>query len=143
MYVDGRAGGRSEEVRKAVEILAERNVDFEFDGEVTVNTALDKELLKVADTCSDLLISLYAIHKRKHKITESENSTFNKKFINKWSTNQSEYFKAFQKKMPKKTSQNNLVIISILSSALIILSFFAGRIKSKKSHRLLSVLYWL
>jgi len=42
----GRAGGRSEEVRKAVEILAERNVDFEFDGEVTVNTALDKELLK-------------------------------------------------------------------------------------------------
>ncbi len=42
----GREGGRCEEVRKAVEILAERNVDFEFDGEVTVNTALDKEMMK-------------------------------------------------------------------------------------------------
>ena len=41
----GRDGGRSEEVRKAVEILANRNVDFEFDGEMTVNTALDQELL--------------------------------------------------------------------------------------------------
>jgi malate dehydrogenase (oxaloacetate-decarboxylating)(NADP+) len=42
----GRLGGRSEEVRKAVDILVERNVDFEFDGEMTVNTALDQALLK-------------------------------------------------------------------------------------------------
>lgn len=42
----GRAGGRSEVVRKAVELLSERNVDFEYDGEVTVTVALDKELLQ-------------------------------------------------------------------------------------------------
>jgi len=41
----GRAGGRSEIVRRAVELLSERNVDFEFDGEVTVTTALDQDLL--------------------------------------------------------------------------------------------------
>jgi len=32
-------------VRRAVELLSERNVDFEFDGEVTVTTALDQDLL--------------------------------------------------------------------------------------------------
>lgn len=41
----GRDGGRTEDVRQAVEILESRNVDFEFDGEVTVNVALDQELL--------------------------------------------------------------------------------------------------
>lgn len=41
----GRAGGRSQAVRTAVELLEDRNVDFEFDGEVTVNVALDQELL--------------------------------------------------------------------------------------------------
>ncbi len=41
----GRGGERSAEVHKAVEILVKRNVDFEFDGEMTVNTALDQELL--------------------------------------------------------------------------------------------------
>lgn len=41
----GRGGERSAEVHKAVEILESRNVDFEFDGEVTVNDALDPELL--------------------------------------------------------------------------------------------------
>lgn len=42
----GRAGQRSGDVRDAVKILEDRNVDFEFDGEATVNVALDKELLK-------------------------------------------------------------------------------------------------
>jgi len=41
----GREGGRSEDMRKAIKILEERNVDFEFDGEVTVNVALDQTLL--------------------------------------------------------------------------------------------------
>ena len=41
----GRQGDRAKEVRDAVTLLAERNVDFEFDGEVTVNTALDMDLL--------------------------------------------------------------------------------------------------
>jgi malate dehydrogenase (oxaloacetate-decarboxylating)(NADP+) len=39
------SSGRAEEVRKAVQILADRNVDFEFDGEMTVNTALDQVML--------------------------------------------------------------------------------------------------
>jgi malate dehydrogenase (oxaloacetate-decarboxylating)(NADP+) len=40
-------GERSDQVRQAVEILAERGVDFEFDGDMAADVALNRDLLKL------------------------------------------------------------------------------------------------
>lgn len=41
----------SDNIRKAVEILKELNVDFEFDGELDANTALSKDLMSLYPFC--------------------------------------------------------------------------------------------
>ncbi len=42
---------KSDRIREAVRIMAERNVDFEYDGEMAVDVALNKELLKLYPFC--------------------------------------------------------------------------------------------
>ena len=42
---------KAERIRKAVEVLDSRNVDFEYDGEMSADVALDPELLKLYPFC--------------------------------------------------------------------------------------------
>jgi malate dehydrogenase (oxaloacetate-decarboxylating)(NADP+) len=42
---------RAERVRQAVRILDERGVDFEYDGEMSADVALNRELLKLYPFC--------------------------------------------------------------------------------------------
>lgn len=52
----------------------------------------------LADTCSNPLVSLYALYKSNFENDYQANSQFYKNFLSKWKKNKSSYFVAFRKK---------------------------------------------
>ncbi|MEL7049650.1 MAG: phosphate acyltransferase, partial [Pseudomonadota bacterium] len=44
-------GERSDEIREAVQILDERGVDFEYDGDMAADVALNPDLMKIYPFC--------------------------------------------------------------------------------------------
>lgn len=71
----------------------------------------------LADTCSNPLVSLYALYKSNFENDYQANSQFYKNFLSKWKKNKSLYFVAFRKKIPSDTKLriSVLLIFSIVS----------------------------
>jgi DNA-binding CsgD family transcriptional regulator len=80
--------------------------------ELIIRTIYEK-LRFYADTCSNPLIALYALHKVSFKRDYSQNQQFYKKFITKWRGEQSTYFIEFKRKIP--LSDNRMVLPAEIS----------------------------
>lgn len=86
-----------------------------------IKSAISEKLRAIADTCSNPLVSLYALNKSNYEKNYLTNQQFYRNFLSKWKKEKSTYFVAFRKKFP---STNNLKIsLSILIGAL---TFIAG-----------------
>lgn len=84
-------------------------------------SSISEKLRTVADTCSNSLVSLYALNKSNYEKNYLTNQQFYRNFLSKWKKEKSTYFVAFRKKIP---SDNNLRIgLTLLIGAL---TFIAG-----------------
>lgn len=113
------------------------------DSSAATNSGLKNDLIKsavfeklriIADTCSNPLVSLYAVYKGDFEKNYPVNQQFYKNFLTKWKKENSTYFKNFKNKLPAKTS------LSGQGFFLCILSFIAGFficlfIKSRKTDK--------
>lgn len=106
------------------------------------NSVIEKEFIKevvseklkvVADTCSNPLVSLYAIYQTDFQSDYLENPKFYEIYLSKWENENSSYFKPFRQKLPivNNSSTNNkstkyiVFLVSIISILLIsILIYF-------------------
>jgi DNA-binding CsgD family transcriptional regulator len=126
-----------------------REIDEEANSLDTINNNVSetkKELIRkatfqnlrfLADTCSNPLVSLYALYKSNFENDYQANSQFYRNFLSKWKKDKSSYFVAFRKRIPSDSKLGSvLVLISIVSLiagfiiCLIVIRLFKKKIKS-------------
>lgn len=86
-----------------------------------IRSAISEKLRAIADTCSNSLVSLYALNKSNYEKNYFTNQQYYRNFFSKWRKDKSTYFVVFRKKIP---SVNNLGISFILLIGT--LTFIAG-----------------
>lgn len=91
--------------------------------------AIFEKLRHYTDTCSNPLVSLYALYKGKFERNYSQNQQFYKDFLAKWEGEQSSYFIEFRKKIP--ISNNKIVLPVVIGSLFFIIGFFISFAKFK------------
>jgi Response regulator containing a CheY-like receiver domain and an HTH DNA-binding domain len=81
-----------------------------------IKSAVFEKLRIIADTCSNPLVSLYAVYKGDFEKNYPVNQQFYKNFLSKWRKENSSYFKNFKNKIPAKDSLSSQYIIPCLFS---------------------------
>ena len=100
-----------------------------------IKGAIFEKLRLIADTCSNPVVSLYALYKSKFENNYSINQQFYRNYLSKWKKQQSSYFVEFRKKIPPYKSLNSwyLIFICCFSFGLgVILTFLYKKSINKK-----------
>jgi DNA-binding CsgD family transcriptional regulator len=100
-----------------------------------IEDRLNEELLNIADSSTNSLVSLYAIYKSSFESNYISKEKFYKSYLNKWSEIDNSYFNDFRKKLPIKKSKNNLARNIILSIILIIIGYALGKLRFTRNNR--------
>lgn len=77
-----------------------------------IRNAIFGKLRYLADTCTNPLVSLYALYKSKFENNYPINQQFYRNFLSKWKKERSSYFIEFRKKIP--LSQNSRLLFPFL-----------------------------
>lgn len=104
-----------------------------------INEVVSEKLKIVADTCSNPLVSLYAIYQTDFQSDYLKTPKFYKAYLSKWESQNNSYFKFFRQKFPvsKNSSTNNetvkyiIYLVSFISILLIIVFIYFKRAKQK------------
>jgi DNA-binding CsgD family transcriptional regulator len=83
-----------------------------------VRQAVYDKLRLYADTCSNPLISLYALYHSRFESNYPNNTSYYQKYLKKWKKENSEYFRVFRAQLPAKESTDFLLPLLILGVAL-------------------------
>jgi len=102
-----------------------------------VRQAVYDKLRQYADTCSNPLISLYALYHSRFESDYLKNTTFYSKYLHKWKAQDSEYFRAFRAQLPVKEAPEILlpllIILGFLLAGAGVIIFIRIRRKSDKN----------
>jgi DNA-binding CsgD family transcriptional regulator len=98
-----------------------------------IEKQLQYDLLSVADTSNNLLVSLYAIYKSKFESNYSSNKRFYKSYMKKWRKEDNTYFRAFERQVPVKRDSVVIVIVVFLAVLLAVTGFFLGKHGAKRN----------
>lgn len=97
-----------------------------------IEKQLHDKLRFIADTCSNPLISLYAIYSSNFETNYKSNVDFYESYSKKWKNQKNSYFEAFRKALPLPIDKSNKGIIILLAIVLISISFYFGKWTKKK-----------
>lgn len=97
-----------------------------------IEDKLYEELVAIADTASNPLVSLYALYRSKFQSRYPSNLDFYATYLKKWRSQKSAYFKAFRSNLDIKTDGNNRTVIVLAGSMIFALGFFIGRLNLRK-----------
>jgi DNA-binding CsgD family transcriptional regulator len=97
-----------------------------------IENQLHEELRYIADTCSNPLISLYAIYNSNFETNYQSNVDFYETFTTKWKNQENGYFEAFRKELPLPNDKSNKGTIILFALVLISISFYFGKWTKKK-----------
>ena len=92
------------QVNEVTGYLDSTSIDGSFIKNDLIKSAVFEKLRIIADTCSNPVVSLYAIYKGDFEKNYSINQQFYEDFLNKWRQNKSSYFEAFRKKITSTNS---------------------------------------
>ncbi|MBN2615971.1 MAG: hypothetical protein JXR71_09790 [Bacteroidales bacterium] len=65
-----------------------------------VEEVVTEKLKFIADTCTNPLVSLYALYQTDFAADYAKHPAYYKKYLSRWSSNQSPYFKSFRRQFP-------------------------------------------
>ncbi len=85
-----------------------------------IRNAIFEKLRHYADTCSNPIVSIYALYKSKFEKDYPVNQLYYKNFLSKWRQNRSSYFIEFRKKIPDLENRGIWLLVLIASFCLII-----------------------
>lgn len=91
-----------------------------------LNDNLKRDLLKIADTSSNALVSLYAIYKSDFEVDFAKNKAFYDSFSQKWKGIKNPYFENFNAKVVEKQS-DNFYFEFLIGVFCLLLGFFFGK----------------
>ena len=100
-----------------------------------IEEQLQEDLITLADTSSNFLVSLYAIYKTKFQSNYEHNSAFYKSYKRKWKIKNDPYYEAFISKLPINNDNNHFLLL-IFSAILVSIGFLLGKIKISKQNKL-------
>jgi DNA-binding CsgD family transcriptional regulator len=89
-----------------------------------IRNAINEKLRFYADTCSNPLVSLYALYKSQFDNNYAVNQEYYHKFLKKWENEKSTYFVEFRKKIPI-SQNNNLFFVFLIGGVGIIIGFLS------------------
>ncbi len=95
-----------------------------------VKKAIHEKYRFIADTSSHFLISLFAVYKSKFESNYKLHEQFYQSYLDKWTKDQSSYFKVFRQQIPARKSHENLFRI-LIGALAIIIGILIGRFISK------------
>lgn len=99
-----------------------------------IKNAVSEKLRILADSCSNPIVSLYALYKSNFEKNYPINQQFYRNFLSKWNKERSSYFAEFRKRIP--VSQNNRYWIPYLSGGIcLVIGFLSSMIYFKLSHK--------
>lgn len=118
---------------RSVDIVANYLDTADFDGPLIktelIRSAIFEKLRAIADTCSNPLVSLYALYKSKFDRNYPVNQQFYGNFLAKWKQPDDPYFIEFRKKLPQTRSNITSYLLVILISLLVGFLASTGYIK--------------
>lgn len=97
---------------------------------------LNQELLKIADSSKNPMISLYAIYKSDFESNHLANEKFYKSFLKEWTKLDNAYINDLRKKLPFKEPKKNVLFDLLLYFMLIIVGYLIGKYVSLKKQRI-------
>ena len=100
-----------------------------------IEQQLHSNLLTIADTSSNFLVSLYAIYRSKFESNYSSDLEYYKSYIEKWKGQNNPYFHSFTKQLPVN-SNNSILAAVVLALFLSLLGFFLGKISIDNNRKI-------
>ena len=101
-----------------------------------VEERLNEKLLNIADSSTNSLVSLYAIHKSDFESNYVANEEYYTSYLEKWSDLNDSYIKEFRLKLPLKKPKKNWPSTIVLSIILIIIGYVIGKYSFSKNNRI-------
>lgn len=101
-----------------------------------VEKKYNDELLSIADSATNNLVSLYALYKTDVESGYIQDKNFYKSYIKKWSNSNNEYFKEFKKRLPIEEQSNIPFKSVLLSITLILTAFIIGKTNYLQKNRI-------
>jgi DNA-binding CsgD family transcriptional regulator len=93
-----------------------------------IEEKLNENLLLIADTSSNFLVSLYAIYKSKFESNYSAHSAFYNSYLKKWRDQNNKYFSSFKNQVPNEASNFSIIfLVLILIALLSIIGYFVWK----------------
>jgi len=91
-----------------------------------IRSGVFENLRAYADTCSNPIVSLYALYKSRFESNFPLNQQFYKNFLLKWKNEETVYFEEFRKKIPVQKSRGLSFRILLFGTILFIAGFFVS-----------------
>jgi len=91
-----------------------------------IRSGVFENLRVFADTCSNPIVSLYALYKSRFESNFPLNQQFYKNFLLKWKNEETVYFEEFRKKIPVQKSRGLSFRILLFGTILFIAGFFVS-----------------
>lgn len=105
-----------------------------------VEKKLQEDLLTIADTSSNLLVSLYAIYKSKFESNYFSNETFYNSYRKRWKNQDNVYLKNFSEQLPQSQDTTSLKADIFIVIAIVfvfsITAFFLGKNGLKRNKKI-------
>lgn len=98
-----------------------------------IENQLQEDLLQIADTSNNFLVSLYAIYKTKFESNYASNLDFYESYVDRWENQDNNYIEAFTKELPISSNSNLPVISTILTFISVIVVFLLWKFRYKKN----------
>lgn len=99
-----------------------------------IRGAIFEKLRSYADTCSNPLVSLYAIYRSNFDKNYPVNQSYYRNFLAKWKKEKSSYFEEFRKKIPISKT-NNPFVLAILFVTVFAIGFLISKVSGNFSKK--------
>lgn len=97
---------------------------------------LNTTLLQIADTSSNALISLYALHKSDFETNFLSNASYQKTYLNKWSGQENPYLKSIKNSLPTEAKGKSWLGNLLIYLLILIAGVAIGKYGSLKTNRI-------
>lgn len=96
-----------------------------------LNSRLNEELVEIADTSSNFLVSLFALYHSDLESLKLQNQEIINSFFDKWGNNDNVYLSSFKKKGYSQTKDKSSWYIIVIAISCLTIGFLLGKTKVK------------
>tara|TARA_A100001015_G_C15036918_1_gene736922 strand:+ start:789 stop:1766 length:978 start_codon:yes stop_codon:yes gene_type:complete len=129
-------GGEHLNTLRYIENLSEYPNSINYDKSLIekefIEEVVMEKLKKIADTCSNALVSLYALHQIDFSNDYNEHKAFYKNYLSKWKNEDNVYFESFRRQLPQQRNSKWKYIVSGIIGIVIIIRLTLIRRKNNR-----------